>query len=39
MTDFLKIGDLVPDFELETYEPRAGEFGTVSLDQLKKERK
>lgn len=39
MTDVLKIGDLVPDFELETYEPKAGDFGSVSLDQLKKERK
>ncbi len=39
MTDVLKIGDLVPDFELETFEPRTGDFGSVSLDQQKKDRK
>jgi NADH-dependent peroxiredoxin subunit C len=27
----LKLGQRVPDFELETYEPARGDFGTFSL--------
>lgn len=30
------VGDLVPDFEMETYEPAHGDFGKVSLGDLKK---
>ena len=35
----LKLGQRVPDFELETYEPARGDFGTFSLaSQLAKKR-
>ncbi|MEK6544714.1 MAG: redoxin domain-containing protein [Elusimicrobiota bacterium] len=38
MTDIqtVKVGDMVPNFELDTYAPKTGEFGKISLDQLKK---
>lgn len=29
------IGDMVPDFKLETYEPAKGDFGEISLKDLK----
>ena len=32
----LRVGQGVPDFEMETYEPTEGGFGTVSLKELKK---
>lgn len=31
MADALTLGHKVPEFELETYEPAKGEFGTFSL--------
>ncbi len=31
----LKVGDTVPDFELDTYDPNELYFGKVSLQQLK----
>ena len=31
MADTLKLGQPVPDFSLETYEPATGEFGEFSL--------
>jgi peroxiredoxin (alkyl hydroperoxide reductase subunit C) len=35
----LKLGQRVPDFELETYEPARGDFGTFSLaSQMAKQR-
>jgi peroxiredoxin (alkyl hydroperoxide reductase subunit C) len=35
----LKLGQRVPDFELETYEPAKGDFGTFSLAaQIEKKR-
>ena len=35
----LKLGQRVPDFEMETYEPARGDFGTFSLaSQLAKKR-
>ncbi len=35
----LKLGQQVPDFELKTYDPVAGDFGRVSLqDQVAKKR-
>jgi peroxiredoxin (alkyl hydroperoxide reductase subunit C) len=38
-TNSLKLGQKVPDFELETYEPSKGDFGKFRLqDQLSKER-
>ncbi len=35
----LRVGDEVPDFALETYEPAKGDFGKVSLGDLKSRRK
>ena len=35
----LQLGRPVPDFTLETYEPARFDFGTVSLEGLKKEGK
>ncbi len=38
-TGSLKLGQKVPDFELDTYEPTRGDFGKVRLaDQLAKKR-
>lgn len=35
----LKLGQRVPDFQLETYEPAKGDFGSVSLaSQMAKKR-
>ncbi len=31
----LRVGDEVPDFRLETYEPEEGGFGEVSLSSLR----
>jgi len=30
----LRVGDKVPDFKLETYDPARGDFGEVSLSEL-----
>ncbi len=39
MSDGLKLGRKVIDFELETYEPATGEFGKISLaEQVAKKR-
>ena len=35
----LKVGHAVPDFTLETYEPEKGDFGEISLEKLKAEKK
>jgi peroxiredoxin (alkyl hydroperoxide reductase subunit C) len=35
----LRVGTVVPDFELETYEPGQREFGRVSLAKLRSEKK
>jgi alkyl hydroperoxide reductase subunit AhpC len=35
----LGVGDVVPDFKLETYEPAKGDFGEISLAKLKAEKK
>ena len=38
-TGTLKLGQKVPDFELETYEPTKGDFGKLSLrDQIANKR-
>ncbi|MCI4626243.1 MAG: peroxiredoxin [Candidatus Magnetoovum sp. WYHC-5] len=31
----LRVGDTVPDFKLDTYEPSSGGFGEISLEKLK----
>jgi peroxiredoxin (alkyl hydroperoxide reductase subunit C) len=35
----LQLGASVPDFELATYDPTKNDFGTMSLDQNKKDGK
>lgn len=35
----LKVGGSVPDFEMDTYDPKEMFFGKVSLEQLKKDGK
>ncbi len=32
----LKVGQNVSDFKLDTYEPTKGDFGEVSLEEIKK---
>ncbi len=32
----LRVGDTVPDFRIETFEPAIGGFGEISLEQMKK---
>ena len=35
----LKVGQIAPDFELDTYDPKEMFFGKASLEKLKKEGK
>ncbi len=35
----LKVGQKVPAFELETYDPVAGDFGTFSIEKSKADQK
>jgi len=35
----LQVGQMVPDFKLETFEPTKGDFGEISLETLKANRK
>lgn len=35
MVECVQVGQEVPDFELETYDPKTGDFSTVSLEKLK----
>ncbi len=35
MTETIQVGTAVPDFTLTTYEPTSGDFGEVSLVDLK----
>ncbi len=35
----LKVGQTVPDFEMDTYDPAEYYFGKISFEQLKKEGK
>ena len=35
-TTLVSVGSNVPDFEMETYEPSHGDFGKVSLADIKK---
>jgi len=35
----IQVGQSVPDFKLDTFEPSKEDFGTISLSQLKKEKK
>lgn len=35
----IKVGQAVPDFKLDTFEPSTGGFGSVSLEELKAKKK
>lgn len=35
----LKVGQTVPDFKLDTYEPTKGDFGEISLEKLRAAKK
>lgn len=39
MAEQVNVGDMVPDFEMEIYDPQKKDFGKVSLASLKRERK
>ncbi len=39
MSEILRVGDAVPDFKLETFEPSKGAFGEISLSTLKTDKK
>ena len=39
MSEIILVGQEVPDFEMETYEPETGKFGTFSLKKAKEEGK
>jgi peroxiredoxin (alkyl hydroperoxide reductase subunit C) len=34
-----KVGDQIPDFKIDTYEPSKGDFGEISLAELKADKK
>jgi alkyl hydroperoxide reductase subunit AhpC len=35
----IKVGETVPDFKIDTYEPSKGDFGEISLAELKANKK
>lgn len=35
MTEHIQVGSKVPDFRLETFDARTGDFGEVSLEALR----
>src|SRR5512133_690514 len=35
----VRVGEDVPNFEMETYDPKASAFGKISLDELKQQKK
>ncbi len=39
MSDYIQVGSMVPDFKLDTFEPSKGDFGDVSLETLKSNKK
>ena len=39
VTQSLRVGQLVPDFELDTYEPSKEDFGKFSLAEQKKNKR
>ncbi|OGW64902.1 MAG: peroxiredoxin [Nitrospirae bacterium RIFCSPLOWO2_02_FULL_62_14] len=39
MGDMVRVGEIVPNFEMETFDPKKGEFGTISLDSQRKAKK
>ncbi len=39
MTEQVRIGQTVPDFELEVFDPKKGDFGKISLSKIKQKKK
>lgn len=39
MGEHVHVGEIVPNFEVETFDPRKGDFGKVSLESLKQAKK
>lgn len=39
MGEHVHVGEIVPNFEMETFDPRKGDFGKVSLESLKQAKK
>lgn len=39
MTDTVKVGQIVPDFEMEVFDPKRSDFGKISFADLKKQNK
>ena len=39
MTEQVKVGQEVPHFEMEVFDPKRNDFGKISLDDLKKQKK
>ncbi len=37
MADEIKVGQIVPDFKLDTFEPVKGDFGEFTLDSIKRQ--
>lgn len=35
----LKVGQVIPDFSMETFDPTKGDFGEFNIEQQKKEKK
>jgi peroxiredoxin (alkyl hydroperoxide reductase subunit C) len=35
----LRVGEMVPDFRVETYEPLKRDFGELTFERIKKEKK
>ena len=39
MGEHVHVGEIVPNFEMETFDPRKGDFGKISLETLKQAKK
>ena len=39
MQDTVKVGQVVPSFEMEVFDPSKGDFGKISMDDIKKQKK
>ena len=39
MGEHVHVGEIVPNFEMETFDPREGDFGKISLETLKQAKK
>jgi peroxiredoxin (alkyl hydroperoxide reductase subunit C) len=39
MSEVVRVGQTVPDFEMEVFDPKKNDFGKISLEQIKKQKK